>query len=59
MEHFIDKYIPIRINQSIKESLQQILPESQQAKIESFFMRQLRELSLTLIKEEQSVDLKE
>jgi hypothetical protein len=59
MEHFIDKYIPIRINQSIKESLQQILPESQQSKIESFFMRQLRELSLTLIKEEQSVDLKE
>ena len=59
MEHFIDKYIPIRINQSIKESLQQILPESQQAKIESFFMRQLRELSLTLVKEEQSVDLKE
>lgn len=59
MEHFIDKYIPIRINQSIKESLQQILPESQQAKIESFFMRQLRELSLTLIKEEQSVDFKE
>jgi len=59
MEHFIDKYIPIRINQSIKESLQQILPEPQQAKIESFFMRQLRALSLTLIKEEQSVDLKE
>lgn len=58
MEHFIDKYVPIRISKSIEEFLHNCLPENQLQKLETFYMAQTRTLNEYLVREEKNADLK-
>jgi hypothetical protein len=58
MEHFIDKYIPLRIQKMIEESLRSILPDSLIPKIDSFQMNCIRKLNDHVLSDESNSDLK-
>ena len=52
MEHFIDKYVPIRVSKMVAEFLQACLNENQMTKFESFNMEHTKKLNMHLLEDE-------
>ena len=59
MEHFIDKYIPIRVQQQISESIKAILPQSQVQRWQNFEMEKFCRLNEDLIDDEEDREMLE
>ena len=57
MEHFIDKYIPIRIQKLIGESINAIASSSQLTRMQNFEMEKYKRLNEDLLNDEQHPEL--
>jgi len=57
MEHFIDKYIPIRIQQQLGETLQAVLGRTQLQKLENFEMTKYKRLNEDVLDDESHPEL--
>lgn len=59
MEHFIDKYVPIRMQQQIGETLEAVINRTMIVKLESFEMQKYKSLNEDVLDDETQPDLKE
>lgn len=57
VENFVEKYIPIRIQSQISETLGSFLPRSQLNKLENFEMEKFNELNLKILEDDGSSNL--
>ncbi len=57
VENFVEKYIPIRIQSQISETLGQVLPRSQLNKLENYEMEKFNELNLKILEDDGSANL--
>ena len=57
MEHFIDKYIPIRVQQLISETIAAIASHSQAQRMQNFEMEKFKRLNEDLLKDETKPEL--
>ena len=57
LEHFIDKYVPIRIQQAIGETLKTVLTRNQQNKLENFEMEKYKKLNEDVLDDEVRTEL--
>lgn len=57
MEHFIDKYVPIRIQQQLGETLQTILGRTMLQKLETFEMSKYKSLNEDVLDDEKHPEL--
>lgn len=58
MEHFIDKYIPIRIQKLIGESIGAIGSASQLQRFQNFEMEKYKKLNVEVLEDEDNSDLR-
>ena len=58
MEHFIDKYIPIRVQKLIGESIASIGSHSQLQRFQNYEMEKYKKLNLEVLEDETNSDLK-
>ena len=59
VENFVEKYIPIRIQSQISETLASVLSRSQLNKLENFEMEKFKSLNLVILDDDGSSNLKE
>ncbi|CDW88205.1 UNKNOWN [Stylonychia lemnae] len=59
VENFVEKYIPIRIQSQISETLACILNRSQMNKLENFEMEKFQQLNLVILEDDGSANLQE
>ena len=59
VENFVEKYIPIRIQSQISETLGCILTRAQLNKLENFEMEKFQMLNSVILEDDGSADLKE
>lgn len=57
VENFVEKYIPIRIQSQISETLGQVLPRSQLNKLENYEMEKFNELNMKILEDDGSANL--
>ena len=57
MEHFIDKYIPIRVQQLISETISAIASHTQAQRMQNFEMEKFKRLNEDLLKDETKPEL--
>jgi hypothetical protein len=57
VENFVEKYIPIRIQSQISETMGQVLPRSQLNKLENYEMEKFNELNLKILEDDGSANL--
>lgn len=59
VENFVEKFIPIRIQSQISETLASFLTRSQMNKLENFEMEKFNELNLRILDDDGSANLQE
>eukprot|EP00347_Sterkiella_histriomuscorum_P004867 403358786 len=59
VENFVEKYIPIRIQSQISETLACILNRAQLNKLENFEMEKFQQLNMVILEDDGSADLKQ
>lgn len=57
VENFVEKYIPIRIQSQISETLGQVLPRAQLNKLENYEMEKFNELNMKILEDDGSANL--
>ena len=57
MEHFIDKYIPIRVQQLIGETVVAVANQSQQTRLQNFEMEKYKKLNEDVLDDETNPDM--
>ena len=57
IEHFVDRYIPIRVQKQIAENLMSVLSNTQALKFENFQMEKYKQMNKDLLDEETNSDL--
>jgi hypothetical protein len=57
IEHFVDRYIPIRVQKQIAENLMSVLSSTQALKFENFQMEKYKQMNKDLLDEETNSDL--
>lgn len=58
LQHFVDKYIPIRISKTCEEFLHKTLPDELLTKLELFYMQKTKDDNEYLLRDEKEFDLK-
>ena len=57
VENFVEKYIPIRIQSQISETLNSVLPRPQLNKLDNYEMEKFNELNMKILEDDGSANL--